>query len=130
MTKKFHKCDESCKHPPKRKMGTTKKKVKKEVVIKTVQDEIYTKLDSVSTDNTTHIGSALEGEYIQTWHNITAATCGIPSGITKNEKLKEIEELFNSIILSNNESAREEAKYTIEECQRKLFNLKKDKEIA
>ena len=108
MTKKTHKCDDACTHPPKRKMGTSKREV-------TVNKP---KSNNTSPKITT-----------QGWQSTVASSFGLPNGL-KNELLQEIESTFSDIWLSDNEYARAEARTLIDECRMKLVNLKRDCSIG
>jgi len=131
MTKKHHKCDETCKgHEKKKKkrvMGTTKKPAHTE----SIPDDVMTGTVTINgATNTTDSGTFTELEpQNQTWVNIAEAAITKTVNSGRNEKFVEAEQLLDSINQSGNVDAIEEAKFIVEECQRKLFNLKRDKEI-
>lgn len=103
MTKKTHKCDDSCTHPPKRTMGTSKREVTVNKVTEDTSPEIKT----------------------QGWHNTVAASFGLPND-NRHKLLVEIESLFLDITISDNTYAQGQAQTLIDECRMKLGNLKKE----
>lgn len=126
--KKHLDCENNCTHKPQKKkskkkrvMGTTKKPVHTE----SIPDDIMTGNDS---NNGSHIVE-LEPQN-QTWVNIAEAAISKTVNSGRNEKFVEAEQLLDLINQSGNVDAIEEAKFIVEECQRKLFNLKRDKEIG
>ncbi len=114
MTKKTHRCDESCTHPPKRKMGTSKKK--KSTKSTKIIDKPKLPKGSLADDVISP----------ESWVNTVAATMGIPSNATKDPVFKEAEELYAEILKSDNDYAIQKAKTLVDDLRMKLVNLKRD----
>jgi len=104
-----HKCDASCGHVPsgkktKRVMGQSK---------------------PVSTTVTIPTAVTITAEE-PTWQNVAE---GVITKQIQNYQLEGITKAFSSISKSDNTDAHKEADLILRECERKLNNLKRDKQI-
>lgn len=117
MTKKELDCENNCTHkthdkPNKRKMGTSKKKEEKKIIHETVPDDIIMG---------TVIGEPVSMEEEMSWINVAENNLQISNEDPMVSEIKELQLIINS---SNLPNPKEECKFIIEECQRKLLNLR------
>jgi hypothetical protein len=107
MTKRTHVCDESCTHPPKR---TRAKNIPKK------------EITDIKIDEKEQIAA-------QSWLKTVNKTMESLSS-TGNQFINEITDVHSSLIMSGNPDAIYEAQRIVDDCRRKLNNLKRDKGIT